>query len=355
MQISRRAALGVAPAAFGAIFLNVGSAHASGETSTISTEMTSSQANGVKITVTAVPQTCFNPGFTRAITWQQPLRIDFSGKISKLGGTRLIINFDNRVARWTGIPAIWTHGGNPAEVSSHTTGTPNPMMDQLQINLPAQLSDIAPGAAAAQLYLPLDTLPLYPLDNIAPVNPTKIEVEALPKFLLVCTATIPEIAGTPWGAELSAVWARLNLSGKGYSVPRSVRIQSVGPGPIPAGTLLKFTGDSGVVASLDLGSAVLTETGAPFPTVIRTGSKKLPNSLHRELILKQDIPAKTSITLNLISTTNQQKLSDRDVSFATVELIATKGKSALVRQTGRYSLSRVTSSGKAQLSDSLIS
>ena len=353
-SISRRSALVVGPLALGTLLLGANRAYANENSlTTLPLNTIETTAAGVRMAATSVPQICFDTEFSQAMPWLQTLSLNFSGSTSRIVGTKLSMSFDNRTSQWTGSPAIWRQDSDLIELQTRMAPS-NSSQDVLEITFPEKIADVTGDSSAFQLYIPLAAGALYPNENIGPVTPSLVKVENIPGLEISVIPTTPVQTGLAWGAEVSAIWDRVDIKGLGYSVPQVIRVQSVGPGPIPSGSLLNISADNAIVTSLDFRSITLSSTGANFSVSQLDNAQNLANSVHKTLVFDQVVQPGISVMIAVDSKASTATPTSRDLSFSTVEFIG-NGDKVFARQTDRYAISRVTSSGRSQLSNSLIS
>lgn len=172
-------------------------------------------------------------------------------------------------------------------------------------NLASATYSIPPGArdGSGELAVisPLTGIVAYPGDLIEdPIRPRMVLLQGSQEMHHELIQAETDLAVSPWGIELSAGWDHIdNVDGRGgvYRVPSVLRLDSVGPNPMPAGTEVHLVSDLSASGAPGLGGA-LRDGAEPLNGVsIASGT-----DVSRRLTVfrfAQPLPASSSIVLNI--------------------------------------------------------
>jgi hypothetical protein len=197
-----------------------------------------------------------------------------------------------------------------------------PRSGQLRATLSPQTSAV---------YTSARPMGLYPADNVDTPTSTVVSVSGNKRTARVSLPNITS-ASSAWGAEVFAEWA----VSEGYSYPTIVGVRSIGPNPVPAGSIVTVRVYRDVAAlSVDAGSFDVTQD-----------MRSAKRSTEYVLEVTNDIPAGDTQSFQL-APPEEPKIDDvPSVSqVAYVALTSPARFQAAARSTGKFSVASVTPSG----------
>jgi hypothetical protein len=194
-------------------------------------------------------------------------------------------------------------------------------------------------APTVLMMLPLSVRALYPAEDLGTVAPATLVVgrtgdPAVARWQSA-TVTVPV---EPWGAELAAAWC-----GCPYRYPSGLRVHSVGPGPVAAGTRLELVLDARMVEQVAVLEARLD--GAPGLAAPTVSAAAAGDVLHATVLLADAVPAGGVLDLALTVVPRAGATTVDGERVASVTLVGPDDAARPARATGRYSVTDLTACG----------
>lgn len=283
---------------------------------------------------------------------------DFGTVFSSSVGSVVQLSCDHKVE--TGARCEVTYDARLYEVSTPMIITPRHVKSaEAQTTVEGNLGqatfavDSAFGGEDGDLAVLVPLIPreLYPAENIGRI--------ATPVMRVVTTdgsATHVELGmsdeeavAVPWGVELSGSWVEIPVregrAARTYRLPALVRLRSVGPGPIPAGTVVAVTLDRSVASGCVVTDVVL-DNEPIANTGFTTSSSVDGDELRTRVRLPESIESGRILEMTLATTTASAPQLD-GIVFARVYSQGVIAADRPERVTGRTTLIDVTNSGAA--------
>lgn len=285
--------------------------------------------------VGVVPVVTFAPDWSVTRSFDLPLALRVDGWAGPRDELTLTVTYDRRVLDVVpqGVAAsdgmAWSTGAARVDAAAGDVGT-------LSVDLRR------PAARAQDDELPVVLLPLrarhlYPAENIGAVAPLTVELARAggrERRASVWQASEQVTSGPVWGAHVSASF--VETAGT-YRAPTVVRVESVGPRPVPAGSLVRIEVDHAVtgltVASAEVDGVVVELAGRLQPGLVTS-------------VLEVPVPplaAGSELLLHLEATGAGSPGADQ--AAASVRVVVPPGAPGHVRATGAMLAADVTTSG----------
>ena len=285
--------------------------------------------------VGVVPVVTFEPDWSVTRSFDLPLALRVDGWAGPRDVLTLTVTYDRRVVEVVpqGVAAsdgmAWSTGATRVDAPAGDVGT-------LTVEV------LRPAARAQDDELPVVLLPLrarhlYPAENIGAVAPLTVELSRAgrrERRAYVWKAPEQVTSGPVWGAHVSASFVE---TAGAYRAPAVVRVESVGPQPVPAGALVRVEVDHAVtgltVASAEVDGVVVDLTGRLQPGLVTS-------------VLEVPVPplaAGSELTLQLEAAGAGSARGDS--AAASVRVVVPPGTPGHVRATGAMLAADVTSSG----------
>ncbi len=284
---------------------------------------------------------------------QYPVYLEISDGSDGGAGFTAEFNFDPRIFEPNSEVALFDNTSVtvvPTEISSLGDGS-----SSLRFTLEHGLGPAAAGNSIS-FGLPLALRDLYPAENVGPILPLTLSLSPTGGGAPSRTQWIPlpkAVNVLPWGIELSAGWSELKVTQGGkelvYRAPMLIRVDSVGPSSVPAGTVLTVVTDRRIVASLGVKSVVLDNVVAP--ELIVSSSAKSEDALQLEIVLGQELAAGSALEVWLQSTPVAEAPKVSSIRFTSVTATNPADLTRPERSTGKQSIVDFTSSGSPLASD----
>jgi hypothetical protein len=210
---------------------------------------------------------------------------------------------------------------------------------------------IGRDAESLDLAVPLSTRELYPGDNYG--RPADIIVETRTPAGAVARSTISRTADVaavqPWGVDIACGWTAVAVTDAGrpstYRFISHVRVESVGPFPVPPGLKVTVQADARVVHSTTVGS--VTTEGETLPqTQYRVSSGTEDGVAGTEILFAPELAAGAAWTLALESEMAPDREIGEGVVFARAFAAASDSTSRPERSTGRRLSIAISDSGR---------
>ncbi|MCS4275485.1 hypothetical protein M2390_000646 [Mycetocola sp. BIGb0189] len=280
--------------------------------------------------------THFNTAFTQTSQWIVPSSMSVTQQFAKLSDARITLSWDPRLALVSGSNVILAHGDSITIVAAEMSGD-----GQIAFTWPSDFA--ADGnAGSASVMLPLRARALYPSDGIDAVVPTTLDVTCVnpaDSFSMTAKASDAAASGLAWGAELSAFWEPPSETSHDAeaAIPRLVQVTSVGPGPIPVGSIIALSTDRKVIndASVDaVAPNDLTVTEAPSAT----NSARRAELQVLATTLQAAVPSGASVVVSFTGELTKAAASSADRTRASVSFAGPPAAIAMQRITGHESV-----------------
>lgn len=309
----------------------------------------------------------FEPDWSRETTLAVPLVVELAGFASGSANLDVTVAFDPRLLDVVGDvilaanDAVWTARATPLVDASGRVSS-------LSFSV-ARPSERARSKPSTVVSLPLRPRPLYPVENLGVPTPFTI-VARRPDTAQTRTYSWSAPTSTStvavWGAVVSAGWSATDGVNGTYRLPSALRVESVGPLPVPCGTLLTIDLDAAIVGSCSVTAALLESPPPPAPAESAAGgagSQTVRQLLDvgglgcvstddvgtlRTTVRLPQVPARSSLELTVSCAPTGTSVG-RAVRFASVALVAAGGAQERLRDTGGYSTADVTASGNPQV------
>lgn len=200
--------------------------------------------------------------------------------------------------------------------------------------------------SALEMVLPVGVRPShYPEDNFEDIAPVLVAIRDDLGHQLQLTAR-PRASGpvAAWGVEIAPGYAstsprRSDYARSSYRYPVFVRVSSVGPASSPTGQV-QVAVDSQMISSYQLSSFALNGTSIDVPAA---SAALEGNSLTLSVAVSPMAPGDL-IEMQLTAEPVENVIANV-VKFATVTFVADEVEGAFKRNTGKYSVVDLTSSG----------
>ncbi len=232
----------------------------------------------------------FDPGHTQALGWRVPSLLAVTAGAAVLRASTVEVTWDERMARATSDRVILATDDEVRAVPA--TIAPGRMTFRWPSNYVGGTSDLT------QCVLPLTQNVLYPADALEDVAPARAIVRLRrPGAEVIASAPVMNapISGVAWGASLSATTMSSDLPDD-PTVALLIRIDSVGPGEIPAGAQLLVEAERSHVIECNF---LEEQPGAPGAKAYSAASPQGTDALSTEVVLSESIPANQSRTLRM--------------------------------------------------------
>ncbi|GIG40918.1 hypothetical protein [Cellulomonas phragmiteti] len=208
-----------------------------------------------------LPVVTFEADWSAARSFDVPVALRLGGYAGARDVLTLTVTFDRRVLEVTpqAVAAAdglgWSTGAARVVETAGDAAT-------LRVEVPRPAARARTGEGPVVL-LPLRPRRLYPAENVGRVVPLTVELSrdgGRERRSRVWRAPETLTPGPVWGVEVSAAFAASTTTPT--RVPTAVRVESVGPHPVPAGSLVRVETDRAVSG---LAVAEATLDGVPVP------------------------------------------------------------------------------------------
>jgi len=299
------------------------------------------QSGAVSVRRVGTTSSVFGADHRSVVALEELRALVISGPVAALSGGTVVIRYDARVSTLSSSCSV-VQVGRATHVILMDADT---RAGVVRLQLPA-ISGTAPSGGVV-VSVPLRRSAAFPADGIDAPAGTTIEVlsAAGPMLTRSLPTAAPPVTGTAWGGQLAAVWQPVTLPGNNqYAVPAFLRISSVGPGPIPAGTHLQVTVDPRLARITTL--RLLDATG----TARRAGT--ITHHADRSTVtLLSPIAADDAVTVMVTAAPNAARTLPTDVHFAAASLTASNYPDPWQRSTGAETITALSASGTPRTPD----
>ena len=279
----------------------------------------------------------YNADFSAAVPWIAPGVVRLKGSAKSFHDKSLRVTWDSRLAEIVSPTVLVAAGGEVHELAGktstrgHTATLVLPLLEFARFDSRAVewafLPQIFPKAGFSDIGLDAvdeTTVQLVGRSGTAPTHARQEELRGL-----------KSVDGAVWGGELSVIWDGAAESGEAsrFTHPRIVLLESVGPGPVPAGARITLTADAATVGALTCVEARRDEATA-IP--IRQSKESSDGTATLVLILKEPLQRGSKARFEL-QTSDQGTTSPsaKVRSACVVSLDGGNNQPALQRPTGK--------------------
>lgn len=300
----------------------------------------------VRIVRVGTTSPLFGPGHQGSSPFEELRALSVCGPADQISGSVVVVTFDARTSSVTGDETSVQIGG-----SSHQVAVQSSSADQTG-ELRLQLPRLARTERDVQVdvTIPLRRTATFPDDAVEGPVGTTVQVRSATRGTVLATSlspTPPAVPGRAWGAQLAAVWQSFVLDGTTgeYAVPAFVRVTSVGPGPVPKGTVLRLTFDRRLVRITSL--QIVSDDG-----VTRTDDARVVAG-GDEVVLLDDLETGGAVTLAVTAERLALTGVPADVTYASVSIASASGADQLQRITGAETCTALSPSAVPRTSRAL--
>ncbi len=241
--------------------------------------------------------------------------IRIKGSAASLSEALAEVRFDPRVVQLTSRDAFLSHHRDVLRLDVDAVPSDSGL---LTMRLP-HLVESRPGPIETTVSLPLAMRDLYPHEDVGPAMPTTASLRSSDTSRVIATAggsPGKSSGGRAWGAEITAVWSDIAVDTEHtYSYPAFIRLDSVGPGPVPVHSEVTLVADPNLVG-LTLTSAFVGDTPAK-------GSRSAPSVSAEELsdgvtrvVLFEALAAGKSLSLAIDAVAAASPVSARELTYS---------------------------------------
>lgn len=298
----------------------------------------------LEISTLGITSHVFNPDFTTASPFSEVFGCQISGPRSAISGATITVAFDARVSAFTDQEVVFSGLEKSTIVSLPVVGVPG--------SFTFVVPTVGEGSAeiVTQLALPLRKTLGYPNENIAPVEPTVITVTPLngsAPMMLTASPVDAATTGLAWGVVAAPIWAEAMVNraeSSTYSYPAFLKLDSVGPGPIPVGTTLTISADAALVSSLTVESIFVDDDRVVLAESKATQAL-VDGMLVTTIVLVQPVAPFGSLTVELSAVARAAPARIDHISYCMVAVSPAGERSPLQRVTGSETVVPVSDSG----------
>lgn len=288
----------------------------------------------------------FGSGHQGSLPFEELRGISLSGPADQISAAVVVIIFDPRISSVTGDETSVQIDGSSHEVPVQSSR--DEQTGELRLQLPRITGSYRD--AQVEVAIPLRRTASFPDDAVEGPVGTTIEVRTAERGTVLATSLPPTpltVAGRAWGAQLAAVWQSFVLDGSAgeYAVPAFVRLSSVGPGPVPPGTVLRLAFDRRLVRITSL--RVVSDDG-----ITRTDDARIEAG-GGQVVLLDDLETGGALTLALTAEPLSLIGVPADVTYASVSIAGASGADQLQRITGAETCTALSPSAVPRTSRAL--
>lgn len=284
-------------------------------------------AESPTITIHGTDTVYFTAGHTSAVPWKLPMVLSVHAAGEVLKGARIEIGWDARLASATSETVIVANDTEMSVVAATVKA------GQLEFMWPSDM-DATSKRTQYQCVLPIRRSDLFPFDSLDSVRTAGAVVHFRNSRAPLEVIAVPDAAaaqGLAWGASLSVLWGPQD-PGTSASFPSVIRVESVGPAPIPAEAIVEIAVDVSKVASLQFVSVLAnSDESKQLPALVESRTSAGVYSLR--VTLPQALAAGSALRLNFEGAPSLMR-SESMPATAVATFVAPPGTSAMQRHTG---------------------
>ena len=285
----------------------------------------------------------FNRDRTTATPWLVPSALLVEAVPDHISGARVTVTWDTRlvelasstvvIASLSGLTAVPCGSSNAGHAGS------------LSFTWPDSL-DAGNTKLTFHCVLPLTARRLHLSDALEKAMLSSAVVDFKDGSEPIAVAAAPTqrpIKGQAWGAEVAVLWGANDpgTEAGNASFAKVVRIESIGPGSIPAGSFVTLSADAGVVRALDVESVCFSgDQSKPVDATFKVSNKGTSRLV--EVIIHEAVAAGQHIRVSVAGDSDATANAQDGDPAALVTFGAPHDKNkALQRQTGTESIALV--------------
>lgn len=247
----------------------------------------------------------FNSDYSAVVPWTAPTNATLKGIPEALSNSTVTATWDTRLLNLTTLSAVVANSDKIIVVPC--SATVDGQSGTLSFGWPVAFS----SGSSLQTYdcvLPFVTKQnAYPNDAVeGEAEPSKMTIDFVGHHSPLITVTAPDhkrVDGAAWGAALSVIWGPndAGIDPAVASYAKVIRLQSVGPASLPAGSKVVLSVDADVVHGMAVES-VLLEGDESIPIEVSMKESFEGKSRVIEVSLRGPVEAGRNIRINVAAT-----------------------------------------------------
>lgn len=309
---------------------------------------------GVSLPLEVVPHVTtsyiFDPQYASVLPYAELFAVEVSGDAAALTGSVIEVDFDSRVASPVDGGSVLRAGRQMLHLPVTVSGSAD--SGTLTIPLPTLEGSTTGVHENVTVGIPLNRTARFPNDAVDGPRASVIRIrnrsDRVTNEMTVLADPPAPVTGSVWGASVAVVWDDIALRGDHsagrYSIPAFVRVDSIGPGAVPAGTQIVVDVDAAlvrlVVDQVFAGDDPLDVLEVDQTVTTNGGARTTA------LTLRDPLPARSSLSIALSAVATPSVAELRDLNFARVSVTGSIPSNPLQRVTGSEAASPVSDSGR---------